>query len=217
MNWANLKQMITYEYGPYVGKGFINKDSGSPTELAYKVHLVHCRIIAKPHEWEFAKATGTITLTGATSYNLKTLFPDFVSLYQIWGINANQEHPFVPNSDANIVPADGWSLRGNTLFFSGNVPASGTLYIQYKSSYMVESVAGVRQQFFTEDSDVSVLDDPDVPVLILGAGVYIRRKTDDPTGKGRSNRSTDEKDELDQAITDMMLRPKMTRQLSTML
>jgi hypothetical protein len=215
--WADIKMMLTYEFGPYVGKGFVNMDSGSPTELAYKVHLAHCRIMAKPHEWEFAKEVGTIVMTGASTYDLRALFPDLISVYQVWGINENQEHPYEANSVINITPADGYSLRGNLLVFSGNAPASGNLSIQYKSSYMVKDSSGVRKKYFTDDTDTSVLDDADIPVLILGAGIYIRRKTDDPIGREKSNRAGAEKDELDQAIYDMMLRPKQSRQLISMM
>lgn len=219
MTWAQIKQMLTYEFGPYVGRGFVNSDSGSPTELAYKVHLAHNIIMAHPYEWEFSKAVGTITLTGATTYNLKTLLPDLMSVYQLWGINQNQEQPYVPNYEANVIPQDGYSLRGNTLIFSGNIPTAGTANLQYKSSYMVLDASGNRKQFFTDDSDTTVLDDADINVIIFGAGRFIRRKTDEPVLKTRygTTRGKDEQADFEQALTNMMLRNKQSRQNTTML
>lgn len=177
MTYGELSLAAAALYGQYVTK-FVNATSGSPTELAILLRMVHNRIAAYPCEFEFLKETGTITMNGASSYNLRTLFPDFRSLYQLFNVNQNQEHPFVPNYEANVIPADSYSIRGTTLYFAGTLPASGTPGIQYKSQWLVKNAAGVRQRDFLAEDDVSVLDDADTNVLLFGLGDYVQWKAD---------------------------------------
>ena len=179
--WSDIKTICQTIYARYVNKGFIEMLSGNPTELAILIDLIHGQILDQPFEWNFCKEIGTITATGATTYDLATLFPDFHSIYQVYGINDNQDHPFAPNYEANIVPADGWSIRGNTLVFTGTAPASGTFKIQYKSKYLVKSAAGVRQQYLTDDTDYSVV--PSRNLLIYGVGEHVEWKADEASDR----------------------------------
>lgn len=179
MQWSELKQLISYVYAPYVDKGFVNADSGSPTELAYLAHLVNMQIAGFAQDFDFEKVTGTLTLTGASSYNLKTLLPDLRSVYQMYGINENQDHPYLPNDEANITAGDGWTIKNKTLYFTGNAPASGTASLLYKSNYLVINAAGTRKRLFEADDDESVLDEADIPVLVYGVGEFINWKAND--------------------------------------
>lgn len=178
MTYEEIKILAETLFGQYISKGFINTTSGSPTAIALLLHLAGNRIAGMPEELECLKETGTITLTGATSYNFRTSYPDFRSVYQVYGINENQAHPFVPNYEANVIPAQAYSIRGITLYFSGTAPTSGTLRFQYKSQYMVKSAAGVRKRYFEADDDYSVLDDVDINALIFGLGDFVQWKTD---------------------------------------
>ena len=179
--WSDIKTVCQTIYSRYVNKGFIEMSSGSPTELAILVDLVHGQILDQPFEWDFLKEIGTITATGATTYDLKTLFPDFHSIYQVFGINDNQDHPFSPNYEANIVPADSWTIRGNTLVFTGNAPSSGTFKIQYKSKYLVKNSAGTRKQYLEDDADYSVVSSRNV--LIYGVGEFVEWKADEASDR----------------------------------
>lgn len=150
MTWEEIKLAIQTIYGQYVGSGKLidDTDNGStPSALAILVNLVHNRVVGYPAELNCLKETGTITLTGASSSNLKTLLPSLKSVYQVYGINDNQEQEPMGNLEANITPLSGWTIKGDSLIFSGTAP-SGTATLQYKSKYMVKDSTGTRQQYF---------------------------------------------------------------------
>ncbi len=211
VQYSDIKTRFQTLFPQYVGKGFIESDSGSPTELALLADLANNDIASFPYEWEFLRQTGTITLTGATSYNLATLLPDLQSVYQIYGINQNQEHPVMSNYEANIASGDGWSLRDKTLYFTGNLPTTGTITLQYKSKWMVKDSSGTRKQFFTNDSDVSALDDSDLPALLWGAGKYIELKGDNDKRLAFCEKKFIE------AFNNMLFRNGASNQLDTVL
>jgi len=179
MAWADIKTYVQVNYGQYVGNGKLIDDSGSPSPLAILFDMVHNRISGSPQtEWPFLKETGTISLTGAASYNLATLLPGIRSVYQIYGINQNQDSTPLSNYEANITPIDSaHTLRNKTLVFTGSSP-SGTATVQYKSFYMVKDASGNRKRYFEDDTDVTVLDDADMNVLIFGIGEYINWSSD---------------------------------------
>lgn len=213
--YGELKTMAKTLYGNSVGAGnFIESDSGSPSQLAMFFHFIHSRIVGYPHTFPFCKIIGTITSTGATEYNLGTLFPDFLSLYQVFEIDENQEHTHFGNSDGNTTTVDGWHLRNKMLIFTGTPPASGSTFkIQYKSQYLVESSAGVRKEFFEDEDDVSVLDIADVNVLIFGIGSYVNWNTDEVSKEKR----LETKDWFQEAWTNLLLRGDVDKPVSSLL
>lgn len=213
MTWADLQTLLTYLYGPYVGNDFINSSSGSPTELALLCQLANNRIATMPAvELECLKITSTITLTGATFYNLKTLFPDLRSVYQIYGINSNMDHPYRPNYESNVTPLEGWTVKGKTLYFTGNAP-TGTANIQYKSQYLVESASGTRKLNFTADDDISVLDEADINALVFGVGEFVNWRVDTAS----QERKAEIKLWFKEAITNLGLTNVASHQLTSMI
>lgn len=213
MSWEEIKASINALYSQYVGSGnLIETDSGSPTQLAIIVNLVHNRIINYPINWSFLKETGTITLTGASSYNLATLFPDLQSVYQIYDGTLYTEKGYVPNYEANVSPIqEAYTLRGKTLIFTGNAPVGGTLSIQYKSKYMVKTAAGVRQKFFQNDDDVTVLDDESLLVWLTGE--FINWTSDDTAVQRREEVRNWSKE----AFSNLILGNENINQITSML
>lgn len=213
--YSELKTIAQTLYGNSVGAGnFVESDSGSPSELAMLFHLIHGRIIGYPREWPFSKVVVTITATGASTYDLKTLYPDFLSLYQVFGINTNSEHEHYDNAEANITTIDGWTLRDGVLTFTGTIPASGSTFsIQYKSQYLVETAAGVRQKYFLTGTDVSVLSEADINVLVMGIGSYVNWKTDEVS----QDKRRETKDWFQEAWTNMLLREDVSRPITSMI
>lgn len=179
--YATLKTVFQTIYGAYVGAGnFIESDSGTPTELAILLNLVHNRIMSAPNKWPFAIETADITATGSTTYDLNTLLPGFRSIHQVYGIDTNAESEYFGNSQANITDREGWTIKNGQLIFTGTTPTSGTTFkVQYQSSYMVKDSSGVRKQYFTADDDVSVLNVADENVLFFGVGEFVQWKTDE--------------------------------------
>lgn len=213
MNWTDLKTIIETLYPQYVGAGsLIEPTSGSPTNLAILLDLVHNRIANYPYEWPFLKVTSTFTLTGATSYNLATLFPDLRSVYQIYGINTNQDEQYLSNKDGNIFPiTNAYTLKDKTLYFTGNAPTSGTATIQYKSKWMVKNAAGSRKKYFEDDDDVTILDDENV--LVFGVGTFVNWAADDASQERRK----EVKEWFLEAWNNLLLHPEQTNQVNSML
>ena len=215
MTWEEIKLAIQTIYGQYVGSGKLidDTDNGStPSALAILVNLVHNRVVGYPAELNCLKETGTITLTGASSYNLKTLLPSLKSVYQVYGINDNQEQEPMGNLEANITPLSGWTIKGDSLIFSGTAP-SGTATLQYKSKYMVKDSTGTRQQYFLADADYTVLDASDCNILIFGVGQFINWSSDEEA----QNRKDQIKDWYNEAWTNLILHSSQTSQLHSLL
>jgi hypothetical protein len=215
MLWSELKEVIGILFPAYIGSGKLidDTDNGStPSALASLVNLVNNSISSYPLEFNCLRETGTITLTGATTYNLKTLLPGLKTIYQVYGIDQYKDHSFFSNNDANITPIDGYTVRGDSLIFTGTAP-SGTVTIQYKSKYLVKNTAGTRQQYFLADTDYSCLDEDDINVLIFGVGKYINWNSDSES----QERKEEVKAEYKDAFNNLILNNKQSNQLQSLL
>ena len=213
MTWEELKLAIQVIYSTYVGSGKLidDTDNGTtPSSLAILAYLACNRITNYPVEFDCLKVTSTISLTGASSYDLKTLFPDLKSVYQIYGINENQDVIYFSNKEGNITPIDGCTIKGDTLIFTGVSP-TGTATIQYKSKYAVKTVADVRQKYFLADTDYTVFDDENL--IVFGIGEFINWYTD--------SKEQDRKAEVHnwflEAKNNLILHNKNTAQISSFL
>lgn len=212
MTWEEIKSVVQVLYPQYVGSGKLIDDTDSgvtPSSLAILFGLVHNRISGYPYDFNCLKETGTLTLTGASSYNLRTLFPGLKSVYQIYGIDENQDQEYFGNRDGNITSANGYTVRGDTLIFTGYAPTSGSATLQYKSKYLVKNSSGTRQQYFLADSDYSVLDDDDVNVLLFGLGQFINWNSDSES----QDRKKEVNDWFKEAFNNMVLHNKVTNQV----
>lgn len=212
--YADIKAALAILYGPYVGNNFISTDTGSPTDIAILLRLANNRILSKPIEWPFQQETTTIALVGGQmTYDLRTNIPDVKSVYQLFGVNQNQEHPYRPNYEANIIPATGYTIRNKILVFTGNTPSSGNFSVQYKSKWMVKNAAGARKQDFENEDDYSVLDDDNVNLLLWMVGEFVQWKAD----VASSERKKEVKDWLAEAYGDLRDYNENTSQIHYML
>ena len=182
MNWGDIKPQLILLYSKYVkNNGFVEPDSGSPTELDLLVNLVCQQLSSSPGMPQYykRKVGATVTLTGASEINLKALFPDYTGIYQVYGINDYVSQTNVSQSDRNILLENqGYSVNNGILYISNGYPTTGTLKIDYRSGYMVEDSAGNRKQYFENDTDVSVLLPDHNWALLTGVGPYVNWKAD---------------------------------------
>lgn len=215
MLYSEIKTAVQAVFGSYVKNGgFVESDSGSPSELAVLLHMVHSRVVAYPREYDFLLVPETITSTGATSYNLKTLFPDLLSVSQIWGLDVNRPHTHVGRQDGNFTEIRGWYVKNKVLYFSGAVPTTGTIIkLDYKSQYMVLDSSGNRKKYFTEDDDESVLDEADINVLIMGLSNYVNWKVDEVS----QNKRAETIDWFSEAWTNLTLRDDVSTPIDSLL
>lgn len=181
VTWSTIKSTLSTLYGEYFGSGgFVESEAGSPSEAAILCNLVHQQIVTIPQDFEFLKRDVTLSLTGATSYNIRTSYPDYAGTYQIYGLNNRQDEAFISNRDANIgLYNNGYTLKNGVLYWSNFLPQTGTLNLQIKSSYMVKDSSGTRKTFFSADDDVTVLPFEFVPILYHGVGQFINWRTDE--------------------------------------
>lgn len=213
MVYSEIKTFLSNFYSPFVETDFIDFDNGSPSEGALYLRMINNRIAAKPHEYEFCKEIGSVNLNGSSSINLANLYPDLLTIYQVYGVTDQQQANFLPNDTANIAPIEGYSLRHKTLYFSGNIPSSGTLYFQYKSQYMVKDAAGNRKLDFEDDDDYSVLDEAFTNALLFGFGEFLNWKTDELSGDRKKKVS----DWVTESLGDMMSLNSNTNQIGNLI
>lgn len=190
MTWESLQNQALILYGKYVGSNsFVESDSGSPSDLALLFDMVNQEIAANPGMPEYfkRKVGAEITLTGASTIDLRSEFPDYCGFYQFYGINEYRDQLNVSQSERNILRENqGYTVNNGILYLSDGFPTSGTYKIDYRSSYMVENSSGVRKEFFENDTDVSVLLPIHKRALLMGVGKYVNWKADNASKAQRN-------------------------------
>lgn len=160
-----------------------NNDTGSstPSQLAMFARMVNYRFSGYAHKFSWAVREYSLTLTGATSYNLLTLIPDISTVYRPYGTDFGGNQPSYRPADEYNIESGGQILTivGTTLKLK-NPPSSGTLYIPYYSNYLVASSGGTRQKDFLAETDVSVIPDSHMPCFLEGLQQYIDRREHRP-------------------------------------
>jgi len=166
---------------PAASAGFVS-DSGSPSELAYYLRLTNAEIAGGEHRFGFTMREYSLMLTGASTYNLATLIPDLVSLWNPQGDNvAGYEMAYRNSREYNLTRGgQEFTIVGMTLKFR-NPPTSGTLVIPYYSNYLVLDQDGTTRKLDFEDADdTSILPNHLTPLLIEGTLRYYIRKEKEP-------------------------------------
>jgi hypothetical protein len=191
MNYATLKTIIGLRAPQALSGGMVNITSGSPVpEIALYAHMTNMEIAGNSHKFSWALREATITLTGATDYNLATLIPDLAMVYQI-PPRSNDRSPvaYQPLQEFNILFPGGGSatIINKTLRLSSDL-TSGSMVIPYYSNYFVATSGGTRQQYFTDDTDVSILPEEQTPLLVEGIMRFIYAKQN--VNKGNANQYT---------------------------
>lgn len=190
--FSTIKSILTTVYGTHVGAGnLVESDSGSPSELAMFLDFVHNRIVGTPVRLPCCFVNVSITSTGASSYNLKTLYPDLLSVFQVYNVDQNASHHHFGPAEGNITPIGGWMVKNGVLYFTGAAPAAGSTFgLEYKSQFLVENSAGVRKRYFEDATDVSALPFAHENVLIFGFGEFVNWKADESSQEKRRKTET---------------------------
>lgn len=179
MLWSEIKNLLG-ALKPYAFKGLVNTTDGTTPELALYARVTNMEIAGNPYKFSWLLREYTLTLTGASSYNLRTLIPDLGRVYQVVGDSfPGREAPVQSPREYNVDVSGSVriSIMGDTLKVTG--ATSGTLTIPYYSRYLVESSGGTRKLDFTADTDVSVIPDQHVMILVEGIKRFVSDKTDE--------------------------------------
>lgn len=184
MSWTYLaiKSYLTNVRPSVFNAKFVNQNSGSPTELALYCRAVNMDIAGNPHKFSWTLREYSLALTGATDYDLSTLIPDLVMIYQVPGDDfATKEARFLSLRDFNIeTGGQSFTIVGGTTLRFKNPPTSGTLTIPYYSNYLVVTSGGTRQLDFSADTDKTIIPFQHATMLIDGVINQVRPKEDEP-------------------------------------
>jgi len=177
--WGNIKTLLSAMSPQAMQSGYVEGNSGVPPELTLYARASNSEIAGNPHKFSWLMREYNLTLTGATSYNLTTLVPDLMQIYQIAGDTlSNKEMPYQsPREFTMDVGGIKFTIKGRTLVFSGASPTTGTLTIPYYSNYLVLDEDGVtRKKDFENDDDILVIPDDHFMVLVEGIMRFVYRK-----------------------------------------
>lgn len=177
MTWAELKVFFS-NMAPQAISGIIQATSGSPTELALYIRMGNNRLASIPHKFSWLLRDYTLTLTGASEYNLRTLIPDLVRVRYVTGSALpNNVATYVSGGDfyRRVFGSGVMTIQNNILKFD-TPPTSGTLTIPYYSNYLVVDDSGVRKLDFVDDTDASIIPIEHQQLLIEATHEWIQRK-----------------------------------------
>lgn len=184
MTWSEIKSYLSNMNPESFDKYVNNNDTGTatPSELARYARMVNYLISGYSHKFSWAIREYSLTLTGATSYNLGTLIPDLSMVYRPYGTAFGGNEPSYSKPSEFNIESGGqiFTIVGKTLKMK-NSPSSGTLTIPYYSNYLVETSGGTRQKDFLAENDVSVIPDTHTPMLLEGIQEYIDRREHRPS------------------------------------
>lgn len=179
MTYSDIQGLLA-SMRPSASSGFIST-SGTTSELAFYLRMVNSKLCGKAHRFSWTMREYSLTLTGATDYDLRTLIPDLIEIYQVKGDSVpGYEMGFRDLREYNLsVGGVEFTIMGSTLRIK-NGASTGTLVIPYYSNYLVVSNSGTRQLDFS-DGDDEWLGPPHLePMLIEGVLSYFDRKEKEP-------------------------------------
>jgi hypothetical protein len=177
MTYSEIKAILA-AMAPQAFKGFINTTTGTIPELALYARITNNEIAGNPHKFSWMLREYSLTLTGATTYNLASLIPDLERIYQVYGDTApGREVPYQGLREYNRDFSGGvrMTLLGKSLRITG--ASSGTLTIPYYSNYLVlDNDLSTRKLNFVDDDDVSIITETHAMMLIEGIMRFVARK-----------------------------------------
>lgn len=173
LTWEEIQTIVTGMKPDAVGSVVLS-DNASVSELAWYAWLVNMKIARSAHKFRALKREYSLSLTGATEYNLGSLVPDLQQVIQVLDgqveIGYRQYTEFNINSGGIIQTIIGKTLRLKEA-------RSGTLVIPYVSNYLVlDDDLSTRKRHFIDAGDQTVLYDDMIPAFIEGLMDFIYRK-----------------------------------------
>lgn len=157
--------------------------------------------------YAFQETRSTITLTGATQYDLATLFPDFKQLitltYTPSGTALPMEFEYHNLKDFEISrDTYAYTIQGTSLlrlYNPGSITLSGSIGIDYYSRYLALDGATLVE-YPVDDDSTFAFPERYLDVLVEGMLMHAFRKD-------RSHREdfTDAKDAYERELTNMIL------------
>lgn len=179
MTWSDIKSYLSTMNPESFSKFIDNNDTGTttPSSLAMFARMTNYKIAGYAHKFSWAVREYTLTLTGASSYDLSSLIPDLSTVYRPYGTNFGGNEPSYRVAHEYNIEQGGqiFTVVGKTIKLK-NPPTSGTLTIPYFSNYLVATSGGTRQKDFLAESDVSIIPDSQINLLLEGIQQYIDRR-----------------------------------------
>lgn len=200
--WAQVKEEFRDSFRD-VTQSFI-----SDTELSRMARRI-LRLIDSKSTYAFQETLGTLTLTGASAYELKTPFPDFKELislnYATGGNGVPNEFTYTNVKDFQTMnDSYAYTILGSSslrLYAPGAVNLSGNLGILYYSRYLTIDTNGTTHiEYPTDDAHTFVIPERYINLLVEGLLMLAFRKD-------RSHREdyTDSKEAFETLLREMIL------------
>lgn len=146
------------------------------TELVQYARMTNNNVAGHPYKFSFLLKEGSISLTGATTYDLKTLIPDLSQVYLVKTTEGRTPYQRPSEYYSKDLGQTSMTVINNVIHFN-NPPASGTLTIPYFTKYLVkDGTTHAAKLDFVEDDDYSIIPDQFSNVLVEGMMRFIWRR-----------------------------------------
>lgn len=198
--WANVKSEFRDSFRD-ITTSFISDE-----ELLRMAKRI-LRLVDSTGTYGFQETSGTITLTGAISYNLATLFPDFKQLitltYTPSGTSLPMEFEYRNLKDFEVSrDTYAYTIQGSStlrLYTPGITSLTGTLGIDYYSRYLALN-GSTLIEYPTADANTFAIPERYIDVVVEGLLMLAFRKD-------RSHREdyTDAKEMFERRLREMAL------------
>lgn len=142
------------------------------------------RMIGSNYTYSFQEQRATINLTGATTYDLSTLLPGFKEILEITNSppGSDVQIPmdyYDPKDFLSARDSNGYTIENTStlrLYNPSSSSLTGTLTVIYYSNYMAQSALGVRQQYPLINSDLLLIPEDYLDLVVEGLLMFAFRK-----------------------------------------
>lgn len=199
-NWADVKSEFRDSFRD-ITTSFISDE-----ELLRMAKRI-LRLVDSTGTYGFQETSATITLTGATSYDLGTLFPDFKQLitltYTPSGTSLPMEFEYRNLKDFEVSrDTYAYTIQGSStlrLYTPGVTSLTGTLGIDYYSRYLALN-GSTLIEYPTADANTFALPERYIDVLVEGLLMLAFRKD-----RSHHEDYTDAKEMFERRLREMAL------------
>lgn len=203
VTWGQIREEFTDAYRDTTTR-FFDNSSGGTSEIARTLRRV-LRLVNAPEAYSFQQQEYTLTLTGATRYDLNSLIPGWKRIYAILapGTNVSEEMTAADLRAFQLTyDTYAFSIFGHRyleLKSSPATPSTGSLKIIYFTGYLVkDGSTNALKEIPTSDDDYFIIPPEFMDVVTEGLEMFAFRKD-------KTNRSdyTDARQHFDARLEEL--------------
>lgn len=142
------------------------------------------RMIGSNYTYAFQEQRASITLTGATTYDLSTLLPGFKEILEITNAPGGSDvqipmQYYDPKDFLSARDVNGYTIENTStlrLYAPSTSSLTGSLTVIYYSNYMASSASGTRQQYPLINTDLLLIPEDYLDLVVEGLLMLAFRK-----------------------------------------